>query len=123
MNILIVDDDPVSLAVLEKILTGQPGVQVTSAKDGTSAWNLLFDPARTFDVVFLDLSMPAPDGFELLRRIREVPMLKALEVILCTGSNDRATVIKCAQLGARHYIVKPCKEEIVVAKLKQLQTA
>ena len=123
MNILIVDDDAVSRTVLAKILNGIPGVQVTAAEDGTIAWNMLFDPARAFDVVFLDLSMPAPDGFELLRRIREVPSLKSLEVIMCTGSNDRATVVKCAQLGARHYIVKPCTEAIVTAKLKQLQAA
>ena len=121
MRILIADDDPVSRTVLVEILHRQPGVTVTIAEDGAAAWTLLDDPARSFDVLFLDLSMPKLDGFHLLRRIRDHQFLKSLEVVLCTASNDRGTVIKAASLGARHYLVKPCTEKVVVAKLRQLQ--
>lgn len=121
MRILIADDDPVSRTVLVKILTAQPEHTVTVADDGVAAWELLDDPGRSFDVAFLDLSMPKMDGFALLRRIREAPLLKSLEVVLCTASNDRATVVKAVQLGAKHYLVKPCTEAVVLAKLRQLQ--
>ncbi len=123
MRILIADDDPVSRTVLEKILTAQPEHTVTVADDGVAAWELLDDPGRSFDVAFLDLSMPKMDGFALLRRIREAPLLKSLEVVLCTASNDRATVVKAVQSGAKHYLVKPCTEAVVLAKLRQLQPA
>ena len=121
MKILIADDDPVSRGVLHKILTLRQEHHVTVAEDGAKAWNFLDDPSRYFDVAFLDLSMPHLGGFELLQRIRTSPLLADIEVVLCTGSNDRATIAKAIQLGARHYIVKPCTEAVVTAKLKQIR--
>jgi CheY-like chemotaxis protein len=123
MKILIADDDPVSRGVLHKILAVQQEHHVTVAEDGATAWKYLDDPARYFDVAFLDLSMPAPDGFELLRRIRNSPLHADVDVILCTGANDRATISRAIELGARHYIVKPCSAEVVNAKLKLIQPA
>ena len=121
MKILIADDDPVSRAVLAKIIALQPDHQITVAEDGRATWALLDDAARSFDVVFLDLSMPKVDGFELLKRIRESPLLKSTEVILCTGANDRASVVKAVGMGVKHYLVKPCTAEVVLAKLRQFQ--
>ena len=123
MKILIVDDDPVSREILRKIIVARTTHQVTVAENGTTGWALLDDPSRYFDVAFLDLTMPPPDGFELLQRIRRSPLLSAVEVVLCTGSNDRATIAKAIQLGARHYIVKPCGEAVVLAKLQQIRPA
>lgn len=121
MKFLIVDDDAVSRELLARILGIDPQHQTTVAKSGTEGWRILDDPGRSFDVAFIDLTMPEPDGFELLRRIRASSFLKSLEVVLCTGSNDRATVVKAARLGARHYIVKPCTEDIVARKLHQIR--
>lgn len=121
MKILVVDDEPVSREVLRKIITSIGGHQVTVAEDGAAAWTLLDDPGRYFDVVFLDVTMPAPDGFEVLKRIRESHALASIEVIMCTGSNDRPTIAKAIQLGARHYVVKPCSEAIIAGKLLQIR--
>ena len=121
MKILIADDDPVSRTLLAKIVETLPDHQVTEVSDGHAAWALLDDPARSFDVVFVDLLMPRVDGFELLKRIRTSPILKSTEVIVCSGANDRASVVKAVQLGARHYLVKPCSPEAVLAKLRQFQ--
>lgn len=123
MRILIAEDDPVSLRVLTEILSKNEEHVVTTVSDGAQAWTLLDDPSRSFDVLFLDLSMPRVDGFDLLRRIRQNIFLKSLEIVLCTSSADRSTVIKAAQFGARHYLVKPCTEAVVLAKLRQLQPA
>ena len=123
MKILVVEDEPVARLALTTILSTQPEYRTTVAVTGEAAWHLLDDPARSFDVVFLDLGLPQVDGFELLRRIRENALLKTLEVIVCTAANDRATVIKAVQHGTRHYIVKPCSKETVLGKLQQLQPA
>lgn len=124
MRILIADDDPVSRTVLAKILEAHAEHTTTLAEDGAAAWALLDDPCRSFDVLFLDLSMPKMDGFQLLKRIRDNRLLlKSLEVVLCTSSNDRESVIKAGKLGARHYIVKPCTEAVVLAKLRLFQPA
>jgi len=121
MKILIVDDDPVSRAVLGRIIEAAPEHQVTEAVDGEAAWTLLDDPARSFDVVFLDLGLPEADGFEVFKRIRGSPLLRSTAVVLCTAANDRATVVKAVGLGAKHYIVKPCTPEVVNTKLQQIR--
>jgi two-component system chemotaxis response regulator CheY len=121
MKILIVDDDKISREVLRKFIAAQPEHQVTLAADGEEGWALLDDPSRYFDVVFLDLTMPSMDGFELLKRIRQSPVHGSLEVVLCTGANDRATIAKAIQAGVRHYLVKPCTEAVVLAKLNQIR--
>jgi len=106
---------------MQKIITSIGGHQVTTAEDGVAAWALLDDPGRYFDLVFLDLSMPPPDGFEVLKLIRQSHALASVEVVLCTGSNDRPTIAKAIQSGARHYLVKPCTEEVIRAKLLQFR--
>ena len=121
MKLLIVDDDPTTREILRNILTARPGCQVTVAADGKKGWELLDDPGYSFDVVFLDLMMPEPDGFEVLRRIRASSFLQSLKVVLLTGVNDRASVTRAIQLGARHYLVKPCNEGLINAKLDQIQ--
>jgi two-component system chemotaxis response regulator CheY len=121
MKILIVDDDPVSRQILQKILMSQKDYQVTIVCGGNEAWELLDDPSRYFDVVFLDITMPPPDGLEVLGRIKQSPYLKSLQVILCTASSDRATVISAIRLGAHNYLVKPCTEASVLKKLKEIK--
>ena len=120
MKILIVDDDPTARAILAKIVGALVDQQTTTACDGVAAWQLLDDPARSFDLVFLDLSMPELDGYSLLRRLRQSPMLKSTEVVVCTAANDRESVLKAIQLGARHYLVKPCNAAVVLAKICQI---
>ena len=120
MRILVAEDEPVSRAVLTKILASQPENRVTVVEDGAAAWAMLDDPSRSFDVIFLDLDMPKLNGFALLERIQRSALLKSMEVVLCTAAKDRPTVVKAVGLGIRHYLVKPCTEELVLAKLRQL---
>jgi CheY-like chemotaxis protein len=122
MKILIVDDESTTQAVLRKIVTSAGEHQVTCANDGDAAWALLDDPARYFDVVFLDISMPGLDGLALLQRMRSASALATTEVVLCTGANDRATIARAIQLGVRHYVVKPCTDTVITAKLSQFQS-
>lgn len=103
------------------ILASRGDFHVTLADNGNDAWALLDDPGRYFDVVFLDIAMPEPDGLEILSRIRSSPLHRSLQVVMCTSSNDRATVIKAIQLGAQHYMLKPATEASVMAKLRIIQ--
>jgi CheY-like chemotaxis protein len=120
MKILIVDDEPVSRRVLREILASERGHQISEVEDGDEAWAMLDNPARYFDVVFLDVSMPKSDGFEVLDRIRESPILRSLRVVMCTSARDKETVEKVIQLGARHFVVKPASAPLVLAKLRQI---
>lgn len=120
MNILIAEDDAASREILARICKKSPEHRVTLAQDGKAAWELLDDPKRWFDVVFLDVQMPECGGMDILKRLKESPLHRSVETVMCTASNDRGTIVEAIGLGARHYIVKPCKEEVVLAKLKQI---
>lgn len=122
MKILVVDDDPVSRRVLRQVLTtANPDCEVAEAQCGNEACDMLEKPAHGFDAAFLDISMPGLDGLALLQRFQKNPVLRELPFVLCTSANDRATVIKAAAAGARHYIVKPPALAIVAEKLKVIQ--
>jgi len=121
MHILIAEDDAPSREILASICRKSGEHQVALAEDGRVAWNLLDDPKRWFDVVFLDVQMPEWGGLEVLQRLRQSTVYRSVEVIMCTASNDRATITKAVDLGARHYIVKPCSEAVVTAKLKLIE--
>ena len=120
MNILIAEDDAPSREILASICRKAGEHQVTLAEDGRAVWALLDDPKRWFDVVFLDVQMPEWGGMEVLKRLRESKLHWSVEVVMCTASNDRATITNAIGLGARHYIVKPCTEAVVTEKLKQI---
>lgn len=121
MRILTVDDDPVCRRVLQEILAAEPDLQVTEAGDGSAAWALLDNPSRRFDLLFLDITMPTPDGLELLARIRDSQILRSLRVVVCTATSDRGTVSKAIKLGARRFIVKPATAPLVQAQLNQMR--
>ncbi len=121
MKILTVDDDPVCRRMLKEILLTDGQHQITEAGGGDEAWSLLDNPARYFDVVFLDVNMPEPDGLVLLQRIRDSSILKSLHIVMCTAARDKETVTKVIQLGARHFILKPATASLVQAKLKQIE--
>lgn len=122
MNILLADDDPVTRKIVTTILAKWPEHRVTVVEDGESAWKMLNDTGRSFDVAFLDIQMPHLSGLELLERIHQSPFFRSVQVVLITTAKDRATITKAIGLGAKHYLVKPCTEAAIAEKMRQLST-
>jgi two-component system chemotaxis response regulator CheY len=118
MNILIADDEARYRDMMRHLFEKWPEHQLTLAEDGSEAWMLLDDPNRWFDVAILDLNMPKWTGLDVLRRLRESPLHKSVEPIICTASNDRDTIKQVIALGVRHYIVKPWTEGQIADKLR-----
>jgi two-component system, chemotaxis family, chemotaxis protein CheY len=107
VNILIVEDEATSREILLNILKAEGDHRILTASDGDTALKLMEDPKHPFDVVFLDLQLPAISGLDLLERVRATPACRYVRVIVCTTSTDSATVVRAARLGVRHYMVKP----------------
>ncbi len=103
-SILVVDDEPIALHNLEKVLSRE-GYQVATASSGASALKQLRTDA--FDVVLTDLKMEKVDGMQVLRRCKEID--PDAEVILITGYAAIETAIEAMKLGAYHYVAKPFK--------------
>jgi CheY-like chemotaxis protein len=121
-KILIVDDDSMSLALLEIILSDAGIRHVYKAFDGVEALELYEDALcdNPYSVVFLDISMPGMDGLDVLSRIRcmeDEADYRAI-IIMATGDNTQETVIKSmVDLDADDHVGKPYNREEIYESL------
>lgn len=118
VHVLIVDDDPDSLDMLEAALR-YCGATVTTAATAREAVDRLGERAPA--IVVTDISMPGEDGFWLLRRLRELPRGATLPVVALTahaGLDDRIL-----RAGFAAYIVKPVDPWALCAELRRIQSA
>lgn len=116
MRILIADDDPFSVAVMEALIH-RAGHECVLARNGTEAWQILrADDAPR--VVFLDWMMPEIDGIELCRRIRELDRAEYTYVAMLSSRNKQRDITLGFQAGADDFITKPYQTEEVLARLQ-----
>ncbi|WP_337844475.1 response regulator transcription factor [Thermus sp.] len=113
MKVLVVDDDPAILEVLEGYLRGA-GFQVLKDEDGAEAL-ALFPQA---DLVILDLMLPKVDGFQVAQAIRQAR--PELPLLLLTARGEEEDRVRGLELGADDYVVKPFSPREVVARVKAL---
>jgi putative two-component system response regulator len=117
-RILIVDDDPASVALLEAYLGDEAGVirTVTESQHVEQAF-LEFEP----DIMLLDLHMPKPDGLEILSKMSSIrSSLGFLPVIVLTGDTGRVARNSALLLGADDFLTKPLDEQDVVLRVRNL---
>jgi DNA-binding response OmpR family regulator len=116
-KILVADDDPNVRFLISELLS-RGHYDVIQAVDGPQA----MDMARsgTPDLVVLDVMMPGIDGFEVCRRIKGDPALRAIKVIMVTAKTQGKDVQAGLSAGADHYITKPFKVTELSAKIKEL---
>lgn len=104
IRILIVDDDPLILFTLEKVIAKQHDLYlVGSATNGQDALQFLQDKDQP-DVVLLDIEMPIMNGIECLQQIRK--RYPAICVILLTTFDEEQYIIEGLASGARSYLLK-----------------
>ena len=103
--ILVADDDPVSLRILEKAL-GKWGHTVLLAKNGTEAWQALTSPEAP-RMAILDWMMPGMDGPTICRRARNIPSAQISYLILLTARTDSLDIVAGLDAGANDYVTKP----------------
>jgi diguanylate cyclase (GGDEF)-like protein len=116
MRALVADDDPVTTAVLARVLH-RLGLEVVSAGDGTSAWRLL-ETGPAPELAIIDWTMPGIDGVEICRRIRQRPGLAAMYVLLLTGRDGRSDLVEGLDAGADDYMIKPIDTEELRARVQ-----
>lgn len=103
-SILVTEDDEMIRDMLSRRLQ-RAGFEVSVAEDGAKALQILED--NQFDLVLLDVMMPGVDGYEVLERIKAHDTWRDTPVIMLTAVHDKTQVLKCLQLGASNYVVKP----------------
>ena len=117
-RILIVDDEPANLALLEAILS-ESASEIRTLNDSRQVEQVFaeFEP----DIVLIDLHMPDPDGLEILRRLRSARnALGYLPVIMLTGDTGHVARNSALILGADDFLTKPVDHDEVVLRVRNL---
>jgi CheY-like chemotaxis protein len=111
-RILVVDDEPDSVELLEEFLTSK-GYEVATASDGEEALRKVKEERP--HLVLLDVRMPGMNGLDVLRKMREFD--RDVGVIMVTAVNEEDTGREALKLGAFDYIVKPLNLEYLERSL------
>jgi diguanylate cyclase (GGDEF)-like protein len=113
--ILIVDDNPNNLKVLEGILT-MGGYQVRPALGGETALRAAgtVEP----DLILLDIRMPGMDGYEVCRRLKELNATRDVPVVFISALQDLEDKVEAFRAGGQDYIVKPFQSDEVLARVR-----
>jgi adenylate cyclase len=115
-RILVVDDTPQNVRLLEAILVPR-GFSVVTATSGQQALDRVAEQLP--DIVLLDIMMPGMDGHEVCRRLRADPTTALLPVVMVTASGDQNKV-KALESGADDFILKPVNQTELLARVRSL---
>lgn len=114
-SVLIVDDNPTNIKLLEMTLEVAGYTKVTSVSDPREVVDL--HRQNKFDVILLDIQMPHLDGFQVMEQLREIEEDQYLPVLVLTAQQDMDTRIRALECGARDFLTKPFDRAEVINRL------
>ncbi len=103
-SILMVDDVPLNLKVVSKMLTPF-NFRIRMAGGGRDALEMIVQEKP--DILLLDIMMPEIDGFEVLSRIKGDALYSDIRVIILSALNANQDIVRAYELGASDFITKP----------------
>jgi DNA-binding response OmpR family regulator len=113
VNILVVEDDRRMSALLEQALA-EEGHAVTAAADGRTALSIA--GCGAFDIIVLDVMLPALDGFQVARSLRSSG--DTTPILMLTARDANADVVRGLDLGADDYLTKPFSLDVLFARVR-----
>jgi putative two-component system response regulator len=118
MKILVVDDEPVNIALLKEILAENSYSRVESVSDSS----LVMDKCKTLrpDLILLDLMMPPPDGFAILESLQLDSEETFLPVVVLTADTNEETKRRALDAGATDFLLKPFDHVEVALRIRNL---
>ncbi|MGM3307045.1 response regulator [Anabaena sp. WFMT] len=114
-NILVVDDSPVNLVLLSKVLTNY-GYKVRSALDADIALRSV--QAKLPDLILLDIMMNDMDGYEVCKRLKANEYSRDIPIIFISALDEPLDKVKAFGMGGADYISKPFQAEEVIARIE-----
>jgi len=117
-KVLVVDDSATVRQQVGSALT-QAGFTVIEAVDGVDGAARI-EATADLALVICDVNMPRMNGLEMLEAVRSRPSAASMPIIMLTTEGDPSLVARAKQAGAKGWIVKPFKPELLVAAAKKL---
>lgn len=128
-TLLLVEDDSDHAHLIMDVLRDEGGLRncINWVSNGLRAVEYLYREGE-FDatnaprpgLILLDIKMPEMDGFDVLRKVKSDPDLRAIPIVMLTTTQNAEEVNLALQLGANDYIVKPVVWEDFVRKIKEV---
>ena len=115
--ILVVDDNPTNIDILNTRLTAS-GYRVITAADGEEA--LSAARGQQPDLILLDIMMPKIDGISVCRELKADRDLPFIPIIMVTAKTDNRDIIAGLEAGAEEYLTKPVDQTALVARVKSM---
>lgn len=115
-TLLVVDDVPTNILLLETILKKE-GFLVITANCGEKA--LQQSKSMNPDLILLDVMMPGMDGFEVLTHLKSDDSTKYIPVIMITALSDPASTKRAAELGAADFLSKPFQRTLLTSYVQR----
>lgn len=116
VKILIVDDEPINIKLIEEILEYETDFQYKTSVNGTDALATLEEYKP--DIIILDIMMPGMNGYEVCRKIKSNKNHKFAKVLMVSGKAMIEERLEGYEAGADDYITKPFVDDELLAKLK-----
>lgn len=120
-RILIVDDNPANVELLEMMLdiAGYTNVRGTTdpteVKGSHQKWS--------FDVILLDIKMPELDGFGVMEKLAELSAKDYLPILVITAQQDQETKLKALEWGAKDFVTKPFETSEVLNRIAKMSAS
>src|ERR1700719_2771930 len=118
MKILVIDDEPVNVTLLQEILIKNGYTRIESVTDSKLALDIYknFQP----DLILLDLMMPPPDGFAILDALRVESDESFLPMVVLTADTNEETKRRALESGATDFLLKPFDHTEVALRIRNL---
>ena len=118
-TVLLIEDDP-DLAELISEYLGMNYYEVQHAPTATEGLETLFNPAKSIDLVILDLMLPDMDGMQVCQRIRQHKdsRLAQTAIIMLTAKGDTTDRVLGLEMGADDYVSKPFEPRELLARIR-----
>lgn len=117
LKILVADDSVYLRQSLLQMLT-HAKYDVQEARDGMEALEQLLE--NTPDVFLLDVEMPNLNGYDVLNIMHLYPELAEVKVIMLTSRSSEKHIQRARELGAHAYLTKPCPQDVLLEKIREL---
>lgn len=113
-KILVVDDDPTLVKVVQPFLESQD-FTITIAHDGEEAIEVI--KKKIPDLIVLDVQMPKMNGYTFIFELKKIPNTNNIPIIVLTAKEGMAEIFKIE--GVKEYIIKPFKPEVLLAAINK----
>jgi len=115
LHVMVVDDVPDTLAMMNVVLSGE--CKVSTASCGPMAIDMA--EKEPFDLVFLDIGMPDMDGFEVFAALKQIPSMRRVPIVALTGFGDQDAQERIRKIGFDGALIKPIDLEMLKTTLKR----